>query len=230
MKLLLILLLTVSTALAAPTINDLLLINGTNGGSQPADGGSLPDNVLSKIRANVNNECLSVVFTFTPGNTQIKNAVNGKADSDGTKTEAGSYVITATPWSKVGGTGTRGASVRATYTITATSTPTPTPTSTPTPTPTPIPTPTPTPTPTPAPVQITPTVSWLATKGDEYVIFYWAVQQPECQIVAGKAFQDGQMSVAVGTLTPNTDYFFSDVAIHDGVVSDRLPPVTYHSK
>jgi hypothetical protein len=125
-------------------------------------------------------------------------------------------------------------------TPTATATPTPTPTATPLPTATPTATPSPTATITPSPsATVTPavslvtvTVSWTATVGDEYSVFYGkTAAADEMQVYGGKAWAAGPMSVAVAGLQPGTTYYFSITATRNGVTGPKLQPsVSYITK
>jgi len=220
------------------------------------------------VRARVNSETMSVTFVTIPGNTEVQPVSNGQArTSSGQRSAAGTYTVTAKPWSKFNATGIAGSEVRGTYTITgATPTPTvsptpipptPTPTATPSPTPTVPPSPSPTASPTPTPPTPTPsatptatptpqptaspspspspsvayvtiTVQWIATKGDRYTILYGTTNPPDIQTDGGIAVRNGEMTVTISGLLPNTTYYFSDIVTDPtGAESGPLPPIQY---
>jgi len=112
-----------SSTLAAPTITQLLLVNGNTGETQPADGATLPAKTLCHIRAQVNAETNSVAFQFSPGTRHVKDVSGGIAQSAGGPGLVGQHNVAAIPYAARRGTGAEGPQVTATYTIAASGSP-----------------------------------------------------------------------------------------------------------
>lgn len=246
MKRALLFLLLVSSAYAVPTINELRLVKTSDGSYQPADGGTLPQGTQCVIRAKVNSETQSVVFIFDSTDRQIKAIANATASADYMTPPAGAHTVTATPWSRTGGTGTAGASVRADYLITPATTPSPTPTGTPTATATPSTSPSaspsttatatptatttatttppisPSPSATPTPASVTVQVI-NPTNGDVYEIYYGNKPGDYTHLVPIPA---GQSSVRISSLSAGA-YYFANVVKRAGLSSVVGDPVSF---
>jgi hypothetical protein len=226
-------------ATPTPTVTALTYDNG-----QPfVDGSEMIANQTYTVTANTAST-QSVVI--------VRDGVKQKTDSTApfdyrwTPNVIGSHTLSFTPFSAANGAGTAGQPYLVNFNVVTSASPTPSPTPSPQPTPTPsTPTPTPrptvTPTPTPTPATPTPTPSpspsvplvtvtvyWDATSGDHYDIYFSKdIASGYAQIEGGTAAQDGIMQATVSGLDQNTIYYFSDTVTRNGIVSDKLPPITY---
>jgi PQQ enzyme repeat len=117
------------TPTATPTPTPALTRLTYNGGTPFVNGTNLIQGRSCTVTANANTYTHSVVFN--------KDGVIVKTDSatpfdfTWTPSAIGTHTFVATPWSSIGGTGTRGASITVNFRVVAASSPAPTPTATP---------------------------------------------------------------------------------------------------